>query len=63
VEYSGFELLSPQQIGQKFVNEVANPNEMLLFYRKRNMTGKSGGLFMMKFFEFLFFFALHFIFF
>src|SRR5690348_3712473 len=37
VEYSGgFSAVNPQRFGQKFVGRVANPNEILLFYKKRS---------------------------
>jgi len=42
VEYSGgFSAVNPQRFGQKFVGRVANPNEILLFYKKRSSTAKS----------------------
>eukprot|EP00795_Rhopilema_esculentum_P016887 gene16887-8364_t len=36
VEYSGgFSALNPHRFGQSFVNRIANPKDILLFYRKR----------------------------
>ena len=35
VEYSGFTTFNPQRFGQKFVRAVANPKDILHFYRKR----------------------------
>jgi double-strand break repair protein MRE11 len=37
VEYTGFESISPQRFGQRFVNRVANPNEILSLYRKKTV--------------------------
>lgn len=42
VEYSGgFSTINPQRFGQRFVGRVANPNDILLFHRKRNTTTHS----------------------
>jgi double-strand break repair protein MRE11 len=41
VEYSGFSTVNPQRFGQRFVGRVANPNDILLFHRKRNTTSHS----------------------
>jgi double-strand break repair protein MRE11 len=35
VEYAGYETINPQRFGQRFVGKVANPNDILLFYRKK----------------------------
>jgi len=35
VEYSGYATCHPQRFGQRFVGRVANPNEILLFSKKR----------------------------
>jgi double-strand break repair protein MRE11 len=35
VEHSGFSTLHNQRFGSRFVNEVANPSDILLFHRKR----------------------------
>jgi double-strand break repair protein MRE11 len=35
VEYSGFVTLNPQRVGQQFVGKVANPKDIVLFYRRR----------------------------
>jgi double-strand break repair protein MRE11 len=35
VEYTGFDTISAQRFGQQFVGKVANPNEILLFYRRK----------------------------
>jgi double-strand break repair protein MRE11 len=38
VDYSGgFDSFNPQRFGQQFVNRVANPKDILLFYRKRTL--------------------------
>jgi len=36
VEHSGFSTLNNQRFGAKFVGDVANPNDMLLFHRKKD---------------------------
>uniref|UniRef100_M4C4M3 Mre11 DNA-binding domain-containing protein n=1 Tax=Hyaloperonospora arabidopsidis (strain Emoy2) TaxID=559515 RepID=M4C4M3_HYAAE len=36
VEHTGFPLLVNQRFGAKFVGKVANPNDILLFYRRKN---------------------------
>ena len=36
VEHSGFSSLNNQRFGAKFVGDVANPSDMLLFYRKKD---------------------------
>ncbi|PRP74445.1 DNA repair exonuclease [Planoprotostelium fungivorum] len=36
VEYTGFTALNPQRFGQRFVGRVGNPNEILLYYKKRS---------------------------
>eukprot|EP00035_Acanthoeca_spectabilis_P024894 m.455897 g.455897 ORF g.455897 m.455897 type:complete len:668 (-) comp20957_c0_seq1:227-2230(-) len=35
VEYTGFETINTQRFGQRFVGEVANPKDLLLFHRRR----------------------------
>ncbi len=40
VEYTGFTTCNPQRFGQRFVGKVANPNDILLFYKKKTTTGK-----------------------
>lgn len=35
VEYSGFESFNTQRFGQQFVKKVANPKDILIFFRKR----------------------------
>lgn len=35
VEYSGFDPISSQRFGAQFVGRVANPNDILLFFKKR----------------------------
>lgn len=35
VEYSGFNTINPQRFGHKFVTKIANPGDVLLFYRKK----------------------------
>ncbi|KNE57270.1 DNA repair protein (mre11) [Allomyces macrogynus ATCC 38327] len=35
VEYTGFSTFNPQRFGQQFVGKVANPKDVVLFYRKR----------------------------
>ncbi|KAJ3277861.1 Double-strand break repair protein mre11a, partial [Borealophlyctis nickersoniae] len=43
VEYSGgFTTFNPQRFGQAFVNKVANPKDILQFYRKRQNTVPAG---------------------
>lgn len=42
VDHSGgFETLNPQRLGQEFVNKVANPNELVSFFKKRSASSKS----------------------
>ena len=45
VEHSGFSTLNNQRFGAKFVGEVANPSDILLFHRKRqsNNSGEGSG--------------------
>nr|CCA22579.1 doublestrand break repair protein putative [Albugo laibachii Nc14] len=38
VEHSGFPVLHNQRFGAKFVGKVANPNDILLFFRRRATT-------------------------
>lgn len=40
VEYTGFTTINPHRFGQPFVNVVANPKDILLFYRKRQVKTK-----------------------
>ncbi|KAL6065853.1 Double-strand break repair protein [Balamuthia mandrillaris] len=40
VEYGGFSTCNPQRFGQQFVGKVANPNDILLFYKRRTATPK-----------------------
>ncbi|KAI9183278.1 meiotic recombination [Blastocladiella emersonii ATCC 22665] len=35
IEYSGFSTFNPQQFGQQFVGQIANPKDVVMFYRKR----------------------------
>lgn len=35
VEYTGFSTINPSRFGQRYVGRVANPNDILLFYKKR----------------------------
>lgn len=35
VEYNGFSTVNPSRFGQRYVGRVANPNDILLFYKKR----------------------------
>ncbi|KAL7746139.1 meiotic recombination [Sorochytrium milnesiophthora] len=47
VEYGGgFSTFNPQRFGQQFVGKVANPKDVLLFYRKRTAHEPSKGRFM-----------------
>lgn len=41
VEYSGFSTVNPSRFGQRFVGTVANPNEILLFYKKRTTSSSN----------------------
>lgn len=41
VEYSGYSTVNPQRFGQRFVGRVANPNEILLFHKKRGMNPRA----------------------
>ncbi|EGD77873.1 hypothetical protein PTSG_09507 [Salpingoeca rosetta] len=41
VEYTGFPTLGAQRFGQRFAGKVANPKDILLFYRKRTSKPKS----------------------
>jgi len=41
VEHSGFSTIHNQRFGCQFVNEVANPSDILLFHRKRSTTASS----------------------
>jgi len=34
VDYSGYSTCNPQRFGQRFVDRVANPSDILLFTRK-----------------------------
>ena len=46
VDHSGFTTLNPQRFGQKFVGQVANPADILLFARRKKpqeVSGKSKG--------------------
>ncbi|TPX73606.1 hypothetical protein CcCBS67573_g05115 [Chytriomyces confervae] len=38
VDYSNFSTLNPQRFGQRFVDRVANPKDILYFFRKRQAT-------------------------
>jgi double-strand break repair protein MRE11 len=42
VDHSGFSTLNNQRFGSRFVGEVANPGDVLLFSRRKEV-GKSGG--------------------
>ncbi|KAN0050710.1 hypothetical protein ACTA71_003858 [Dictyostelium dimigraforme] len=35
VDYTGYSTINPQKFGQRFQGRVANPNDVLLFYRKK----------------------------
>ncbi|ORZ34906.1 Metallo-dependent phosphatase-like protein [Catenaria anguillulae PL171] len=35
IEYTGFSTFNPQQFGQQYVAQVANPRDMVMFFRKR----------------------------
>jgi double-strand break repair protein MRE11 len=41
VEYSGYSTVNPQRFGQRFVGRVANPNEILLFHKKRGVNPRA----------------------
>lgn len=41
VEYTGYSTINPQRFGQRFVTRVANPNDILLFYKTRKTSSKS----------------------
>eukprot|EP01147_Barroeca_monosierra_P010148 gene10148-2312_t len=41
VEYTGYPSLSNQRFGQRFAEHVANPRDILLFYRKRSYRPRS----------------------
>lgn len=44
VEHTGFEVISSQRFGHQFVGRVANPEEILLFHKRKGGTGsRSGG--------------------
>ena len=43
VEHSGFSTINNQRFGARFVGDVANPSDMLLFHRKKRPTDASGG--------------------
>lgn len=43
VEHSGFCTLLNQRFGSRFLNEVANPSDILLFYRKRSSGNNLSG--------------------
>jgi len=45
VEYTGFDTVSTQKFGQRFVGKVANPKDILLFHKRRSTssTGKVSG--------------------
>lgn len=42
VEYSGFPKIRSTQFGQNFVSKVANPEDILLFYKKKKKSSSSG---------------------
>ena len=42
VDYTGFTTCNPQRFGQRFVDKVANPSELLLFQRKARKDDKAG---------------------
>lgn len=42
VEHSGFETVGNQSFGQQFIHRVANPDDVLLFHKKK-MTADAGG--------------------
>ncbi|KAI8601288.1 Mre11 DNA-binding presumed domain-containing protein [Dissophora ornata] len=45
VEYSGgYEIFNPQRFGQEFVDEVANPRDIVQFYRRKTVGVKSSKL-------------------
>lgn len=37
IEHSGFSTLNNQRFGSKFVGDVANPTDMLLFSKKQTL--------------------------
>jgi len=41
VDYTGFTTCNPQRFGQRFVDKVANPSELLLFQRKAKKEDKA----------------------
>ena len=43
VQHSGFPTLNNQRFGSRFVNEVANPADLLLFHRRREASTAAGG--------------------
>lgn len=40
VEYTGFSAINVQRFGQPFVNRVANPKDILLFFRRRALAAR-----------------------
>lgn len=42
VEYTGFFTINNQRFGQRFVGQVANPSDILLFHKARKQGGKEG---------------------
>jgi double-strand break repair protein MRE11 len=43
VEHSGFSIINAQRFGAKFVGDVANPADLLLFHRRKDGTKGGGG--------------------
>ena len=41
VEHSGFPRINVSKFGQKFVNQVANPDDILIFYKQTKTSKKS----------------------
>ena len=56
VEITGFTNFNVQQFGQQFVGAVANPQDILIFYRKRTPTRGKGKMSIPRNPSFFFFF-------
>ncbi|EGC34567.1 hypothetical protein DICPUDRAFT_34779, partial [Dictyostelium purpureum] len=41
VDYTGYSTINPQKFGQRFSGRVANPNDVLLFHRKKTTSSNS----------------------
>jgi double-strand break repair protein MRE11 len=44
VEHTGFETITGNSFGQQFIDRVANPDEILLFHRRRGSDGAASGV-------------------